>query len=153
MHPFFCNIYKICRIKIISLWLYDYGMWHDWSRTNWGKLSWYVRSKSDGWDYYGGALHWILIDIKKLKQPICGLGQVIGEHIPVVSSNHYQAAEKTLEILLNNKCRHVIQLVGSMILVKAENDYASCCHELFLKHGIQVHQVEVGHNTFTTEKI
>ena len=89
---------------------------------------------------------------KKTKQPIVALDRFIGEHIPVVSSNHYQAAEKTLEILLNNKCRHVIQLVGSMILVKAENDYASCCHELFLKHGIQVHQVEVGHNTFTTEK-
>ena len=89
---------------------------------------------------------------QKTTQPIVTLDRFIGDHIPVISSNHRQAAEKTVDILIKNQCKHVVQLVGTMILVKAENDYAVCCHELCIQHGIKVSQVEVGHNTFTADQ-
>lgn len=151
MHPFFSTFIKYAELR-----LYHYGYMTMVCSTVGREqveekyLDMLDRKAMDG--IIMGAHTLDIERYKKTKQPIVTLDRFIGEHIPVISANHRQAAEKTVEILLKNHCKKVVQLVGTLILVKAENDYSICCKELCIQHGIKIHPVEIGYNAFTAER-
>lgn len=89
-----------------------------------------------------------LDEYRDIQAPIVSLDRYINNKIPVVSSNHQQAAELTAELIKKNGCKKVVQFVGTAKIALAANDYAIYCKEILNKAGISVEFVEIGFNTF-----
>lgn len=89
---------------------------------------------------------------KKTSQPLVTLDRFLNGNIPMVTSNHKQAAQITADILVKNGCKHVVQFIGSGKVDIRGNDYGRYCKELLENKGIRVDSLEIGYNTFTLEK-
>lgn len=95
------------------------------------------------------------LDIEKYKEttrPIVTLDRYINEKIPLVTSNHVQAAKLSVDLLLKHNVKHVVQFIGSdQVTALMADDYARCCGELLMKKGIKVDYIQMKLNSFKPE--
>lgn len=89
---------------------------------------------------------------KKTSQPLVTLDRFLSDDIPMITSNHKQAAQITADILIKNGCRNVVQFIGSGKVDIRGNDYGKYCKEILESKGIKVNFLEIGYNTFTLDK-
>lgn len=87
----------------------------------------------------------------KTKRPIVSLDRVISKEIPTVSSDHIEAAKITVEKLIENKCEHVLQFVGSSNANVTSEIYASECKRRFEAQGKKMSTHVMKKNTFFLE--
>lgn len=91
-------------------------------------------------------------EYKKSTRPIVSIDRFLCDEIPVVHSNHKQAAQLACDCLIRAGCKNVVQFVGSG-KVKMESDLFNCyCEEILTQNGVEVNSINVGHNTFTIEE-
>lgn len=89
---------------------------------------------------------------EKSKYPIVTLDRFLGNNIPMVTSNHKQAAELTANLLIKNNCKHVVQFIGSGKVSVGSDSYWKYCKELLEAAGIKIDFLVIGFNAFTMEK-
>ncbi len=88
---------------------------------------------------------------KETTRPIVTLDRFLDETIPMISSNHVQAAEITSRLVIENKCKEVVHITGSMLTDIASNDYYLYSKEIMEKYHIVVHRHVIENNSFTLE--
>lgn len=94
------------------------------------------------------------LDIEKYKEttrPIVTLDRFIDKDIPMVSSNHKQAAEITTKVLKDRNCKKVVQIIGSKLVNTPTGDYAKYCRVFLEENNVEVFSVEIENNGFTIE--
>ncbi|WP_288326562.1 LacI family DNA-binding transcriptional regulator [uncultured Clostridium sp.] len=94
------------------------------------------------------------LDVEKYKEttrPIVTLDRFIDADIPMVSSNHKQAAEITTKVLKDRNCKRVVQIIGSKLANTPTGDYAKYCRMFLEENNIEVCNVETESNSFTIE--
>lgn len=95
------------------------------------------------------------LDVEKYKEtsrPIVTIDRYISEKIPLVTSNHIQAAALSVDLLLKHNVKKVVQFIGSdKVTALMADDYARCCRELMMEKGIKIDYVQMELNSFKPE--
>jgi LacI family sucrose operon transcriptional repressor len=91
-------------------------------------------------------------EYRTIDRPIVSLDRYINAKIPVVTSDHEQAAKLVADFLREKKCKKVIQFVGTKNIPLAANDFSEFVKFNLSKQGIKVESMEIGFNTFGIDK-
>ncbi|MFU8692756.1 LacI family DNA-binding transcriptional regulator (plasmid) [Rossellomorea sp. FS2] len=151
LHPFFSTF-----IKHVEKELYEKGymtmVCGSVGRNHVEKeyIEWLNRSTMDGIIMGAHSLdisHYVGTD-----RPIVSLDRFLNERIPMVSSNHHQAAELTIERLESSGCTHAVQFVGSRKYNLGSDTYVDHCKRMFEEKGYRLDFFEMDSNTFTLEQ-
>lgn len=87
-------------------------------------------------------------EYKKIHKPIVALDRYLGEHIPVVASDHREGGRLAAEALIRNGCRKVLHFKGSTAI---ESPYLERHYEfdrIMGENGIEVYPYEMEWNRF-----
>lgn len=67
----------------------------------------------------------------------------------MVTSNNRQASELTINLLKQNNCKKVIQIIGGKKPLNPQNDYPTFCKELASNEEIEIFQVKLEPDSFS----
>ncbi|BAL84976.1 putative sucrose operon transcriptional regulator (plasmid) [Selenomonas ruminantium subsp. lactilytica TAM6421] len=84
-----------------------------------------------------------------IKQPIVAFDRFLNEDIPIVHCDHQQGGRMAAEALLNQGCRHVVEIVGYQGVSTPANEYHFMAADILQTHGATVHMLEMPWNAFT----
>ena len=151
IHPFFASF-----VKYIEKYLYERGymtmVCSTLGRENveLEYLQWFNRHTMDG--IIMGVHTLDVEDYKKTTRPIVSLDRFLSTEIPMVSSNHAQAAALTIEMLRKNNCQKVVQFAGSSNINIGAETYIVDCKRLFKEEGEEMFTHVMPRHTFGLEE-
>jgi len=95
------------------------------------------------------------LDVKeytKTKRPIVSLDRYLSDNIPVVFSNHEQAAKIAVQELRKNKCHKVVQVLGSSKANIMAERFSKECKKIFSESGENMYSFTMPKNTFSLDE-
>lgn len=87
-------------------------------------------------------------EYKKIYKPIVALDRYLGDHIPVVSSDHKKGGRLAAEELVRNGCKKVLHFRGA---TEVESPYHKRHYEfdcIMREHKIETYEYDLEHNRF-----
>lgn len=87
-------------------------------------------------------------EYRSIDRPIVSLDRYINSKIPVVTSNHEQAASLVADFLKNQKVKKVVQFIGTKKIPLTANDFSEFLKDKLYKEKIAIDSLEIGFNSF-----
>lgn len=85
----------------------------------------------------------------KLGKPVVAFDRYLGEDIPVVRADHESGGTIAAHKFLEKGCRQIVQVSGARIVNTPAHRYHVIFAEELAKHGVEVIDVEMPHNSFS----
>lgn len=90
-------------------------------------------------------------EYKAIHKPIVALDRYLGEHIPVVASNHKDGGRLAAETLVKNGCKHVLHFKGSTVVDSPYHQRHYEFEHIMKENNVQTYSYELEWNRFDSK--